>query len=149
MFCVQVPHGILSRVAKQKHRKGQAGVGSQFSLGHRWHGEQNVKLSLGVMWRRGLRNVCAYMCVCACVCMLEVGGELFVNTAVCAVQVQESECERGSTGRGEMRRVKRKEAVWRRRGGRERGVAEKGGENIRWGGGCTVLVTQLCLQFNR
>lgn len=66
MFYVHVPHGILSRVAKQKHRKGQAG--SQFSLGHRWHGEQNVRLRLGVMWRRGLRNVCAYMCVRVYVC---------------------------------------------------------------------------------
>lgn len=35
---------------------------------------------------------CLCIYVCACVCMLEVGGELFVNTAVCAVQVQESAC---------------------------------------------------------
>lgn len=66
--------------------------------------------------------------ICVCVCMLEVGGELFVNTAVCAVQVQESECERGSTGRGEMRRESQEEggslAKTRRQGegsGRERG----------------------------
>lgn len=65
--CGHVPRGTMSRVAKQKRRKGQAGVGSQFSLGHRWRDEQNVRLRLEVMWRRGLRNVCAYMCV------LEVG----------------------------------------------------------------------------
>lgn len=35
------------RVAKQKLRKGQPGVGSQFSPGHRWHGGQNVWLRLG------------------------------------------------------------------------------------------------------
>lgn len=62
------------REAKQKPRKGQAGVGSQFSLGHRWRVGQNVRLRLGVMWRRGLRNVCAYMCV-----YVRGGGELFVN----------------------------------------------------------------------
>lgn len=35
------------RVAKQKLRKGQPGVGSQFSPGHRWRGGQNVWLRLG------------------------------------------------------------------------------------------------------
>lgn len=45
--CVYVPHGSMSRVTKQKHRKGQADVSSQFSLGHRWQGEQNVRLRLG------------------------------------------------------------------------------------------------------
>lgn len=32
-------------------------------------GVVGIRLRLGVMWRRGLRNVCAYICVC----MLEVG----------------------------------------------------------------------------
>lgn len=44
--CVQYLMGSCQRVPKQKHRKGQAGVGTQFSLGHRWRGGLNVRLRL-------------------------------------------------------------------------------------------------------
>lgn len=77
--CVCVPRGGTSRAATEQNRgKGQAGVGSQFSLGHRWRGElRGVQDRLGghveeeggsgrrVRLRGGLRNVCAYIsCMC-------------------------------------------------------------------------------------
>lgn len=60
---LHVPHGTMSDWQNKSTEKGQAGVDTQFSLGHRWRGGQSVRLRLGVMWRRGLRNVCARACV--------------------------------------------------------------------------------------
>lgn len=45
---------------KQKQRKGQTGVGTQFSLGHRWCVEQNVRLRLGGHVKEGVAGMSAY-----------------------------------------------------------------------------------------
>lgn len=64
--CVYVPHGGMSRVTKRTHRKGQADVSSQFSLGHRWQGEQNVRLRL---CGGGVLRMCVWGCMLeVCVC---------------------------------------------------------------------------------
>lgn len=47
---------------KQKQRKGQAGVGTLFSLGHRWRGEQNVRLRLGGHVKEGVVGMSVHIC---------------------------------------------------------------------------------------
>ncbi|KAM7419590.1 hypothetical protein PAMA_016612 [Pampus argenteus] len=138
--------------------KGQADVDTQFSLGHRWRGGQNVRLRLGVTWRRGPRNVC--------VRETELGwggSELFVNAR--RMCVQESVCVNVKEGRNEKKEGRNEKkaggsvANRRRRWcekeqRRESGVAGKGGEmgvlrrrwdtEERWG----CRVSSFCPPFN-
>lgn len=69
--------GSCQRGAKQKPRKGQTGVGSRFSLGHRWRGRAECVAESWGHEEEGVSGMSAPTCVCMWVS--EVGGELFVN----------------------------------------------------------------------
>ena len=50
--CTYVPRGLVSEQQNKSSGKGQTGVDTQFSLGHRWRTGQNLNLRRG--WGGGL-----------------------------------------------------------------------------------------------
>ena len=91
-MCVHLMDHV--RVPKQKRRKGQAGVATQFSLGHRWCGGLNVRLRLwGYVEEEGFLGMSVHTYVCVCV---SGGGELFVNAWRMCVLFKSKKVEKGT-----------------------------------------------------